>query len=728
MRAKDVFKRLSNLTELPPVYSENIYDFISIMLRDRKKQTILDFAAIPQSPIFRIAQQEGVQTAIACPNRTHIQEFNVDVLEYAFDSPVISKMENHTLNSHVIWEDLDSLEKSQKFDVVLGLLIDPSELTNACSYLKKDGIGIFHVHTSFFGIWKTNDDFISLKRKPGPIGTSREFHIQGAISIRSGFIGTCLLEWWADEYLIILENRSLDDLFVASIGEREENEVILENLSSHRNGKTLRYGFLTNTDYPAFDEFPMAADAYQKDIPLKVSEKASEIIREITIKALEDVETGSDSIIMELPKSDTLGVGYVKISIDSSRISPGYLNLYLKERVKHMFRFPNIRTGSLERLDVDNLFYGCDTPLEVTHRILNTYIHVAEMKDQESVLRTASSLQDLSSHIEILWKNLWTEPDNHTAVISEMKEFGSVDTLEKWIGLLPAPLASILWKYHAHNKARMKQEHLFNFFEAFTQFNTSIMLSALSWNSEITKDWQEKKTQYKNAFREPGMGSWLILGSRLAKHIRRLLGEQDSAKLVQTLFGELPREIIGAITSRNLWGDSGILKEILGFRNEWKGHSGVAGETEIKRRLNELESRLSSIRSVISNSYESMRLVVRKEEFEYKDGIHHYRASRMQGSQMDPLPEITVMTNTHLESGEMYFMGNKEISSPIKLLPFVRWQEIGSTGKNAFYFYNRIKNDKCRFVSFHSEGTPEITLPVNLIAKGLYEISPDIRV
>jgi CRP-like cAMP-binding protein len=728
MRSDEVKRRVDLLTNLRGVYNEGVYDIVWSILRKRRTDRILDFSAIPQSPIFRLADRLGANIAFACPTDKKITLKGTEVFYQAvlIDEAINGRstqdrISNHCLTSTVEWRDRRTIPTDAKFDVVFGVLEDIEDLKAALAYLDTDGIGIFHVHTHFFRFCDSESKGYSGMQSPRPFGAADAFYIQASLKTESFFLGSCFMEWFADEYLIIVECVKRHDLFVATVTEDpSRNEEILENFRTRRNGSTLRYGFVTSIQYPSFDEYPYYEEAYLMQHPLKASCPASEVVQQILFEDSNELQGSSNSIVVNLPNADAVGGGTVRIVLDPNRALSSYFNLYIDERVKHWARH-YIENGRFQNVKYRSWLDECSSQLEIAHRILNTQVHIPDLRTQREIQRLATEIADLSGHVEILGKKMWTEPENSNEVAAELKKLGRSDTLDLWIGLLPFPLASILWAYHAHINAPTKLEHLLNFFEAFVQFNATIMLSALSSRQDFwvshKHNWIRQDPAYKDAFRMATMGNWIVLGRRMAKFIRQRLKDSNCRKEIQKLFGGFSHESIQAICDSKLWG---ILSQVLDYRNEWKGHGGISGDVETKRRLEMLESQLSRLRNIISDGYDSMLFVVRKEELRLKEGIHEYRVSNLVGHQTEPLPELTIQIEEPLESDKIYFMSRSKDGSPVRLLPFVQILEDERTsGSVACYYYSCMKNDRCRLVSYHFKSKPEILVDANTLGHAL---------
>ena len=61
-----------------------------------------------------------------------------------------------------------------------------------------------------------------------------------------------------------------------------------------------------------------------------------------------------------------------------------------------------------------------------------------------------------------------------------------------------------------------------------------------------------------------------------------------------------------------------------------------------------------------------------------------------------------------MDSDSLYFIHN-DSQYPLKVLPFVRMMASPRSARNACYYYNRLEDDKVRFVSYHFDVESEKT-------------------
>ena len=280
------------------------------------------------------------------------------------------------------------------------------------------------------------------------------------------------------------------------------------------------------------------------------------------------------------------------------------------------------------------------------------------------------------------------------------KEKGIVN----WLETLPFPLASILRRYHADHDSRSKNDHLLFFFEAFAQFVTTVMFSALK-NDEVLFEKQRTswiKDKLADRLKMSSFGIWGILGEQLAKITRRELSSKDSRDRCLRMYRVKRSDFLDTITNKKIYE---IISTTAGYRNNWKGHGGIVGEKEQKNRQTLLENELSKIREIISDCFEDS-IFLRPKDNTYSKGVYNYVIMSLMGSHTTfKEEEIRTIIPLDISKNYILFEDNPE---PLELIPFVKFMSTPESEETACYFYNRIEKNKIRWVSYHFEKESEI--------------------
>lgn len=218
--------------------------------------------------------------------------------------------------------------------------------------------------------------------------------------------------------------------------------------------------------------------------------------------------------------------------------------------------------------------------------------------------------------------------------------------------------------------------------------------------------------------RRSTFGGWNRFGEQLAKEVRRLLSNNETRRRCLDSFGSPNDDLLNSLTNKNLFA---ILKEVKDKRDRWKGHGGIVGDQESKRRRTLLQSDLSNVMQLIADSYNSTQLI-QPDNAQIKEGIFHWQVKLLMGA--NPIfRKIGVQTTGPMETGKLYLL-NVDQYKPIKLLPFFRLMESPRTQQNALYFYNRVEGADVRWVSYHFDTEAEIYSRDDEVVSALSLLNP----
>jgi serine/threonine protein kinase len=340
--------------------------------------------------------------------------------------------------------------------------------------------------------------------------------------------------------------------------------------------------------------------------------------------------------------------------------------------------------------------------------------------DQAAVVPPASIRPGLPSSLDAVIRRLLSErpsdrPESADEVLVALKSAGASYAREEgfrpWVESLPFPLASILWAYSAELNPRTKVDYLLNFFEAMAQFTASVQLSAYRSDQEF---FDAHRTAWFGTdpdnprpadFATASFGMWVNLSQRLAKTTRRMLSsEAATAQFCYGLFAAHDPDLIQALTSKKL---SEILIPARDYRNAWAGHGGVAGQSEMDRRLSTLEDLLTRTRSLIGTAFETW-ILLKPGSATYTKGTFDLTFTSLTGTNQTFRTQRQQVAEP-LDSGRLYLL-NTGNTKALKLVPLIRVIAGKKTGEYAVYFYSRRAPGAIRWVSYHSPAEPELTL------------------
>ena len=320
--------------------------------------------------------------------------------------------------------------------------------------------------------------------------------------------------------LILVSSKKSAKTFVAEISQDETtNKAILQNFKNQKEGKAIQLGGFVD-----LKEF--------KSLNALISEKEmQELVKRIgyppilltdisiSIKALKDdnideVEHLTNSIY--LPK---VGNSPVISSLSELKIKPkNYYQIQLDETKANAIYVANYFNTPIGKKLRESLEVGAVIPQISKSQLSICVLFLPDLPSQAELIEIDSKIQQFTLRLDELRRNLWKQPKSYKTIIKELKSINQEEKLENWIDKLPFPISSILWRYYATKDNGKKIEHLFHFFEAFSEFLSMLMLSALVQDKEFYKSenhkWIGKDEKFQNwylraTFGKPHIGSEL---------------------------------------------------------------------------------------------------------------------------------------------------------------------------------------------------------------------------
>ncbi|MHA1280434.1 MAG: hypothetical protein ACTSQ8_24970 [Candidatus Helarchaeota archaeon] len=383
---------------------------------------------------------------------------------------------------------------------------------------------------------------------------------------------------------------------------------------------------------------------------------------------------------------------YFQIILDESQAVAEYVAGYFNTAVGLRAR-KLLETGSLIR------------------KITKLNIHVAPVllpstEKQLNILNLTNDIQNIRLDLESTQNKLWSNPKQYKTIMKEIRNFDrqSVEMMNDWIESLPFPLASILRRYKSTSETRDKVDHLLHFFEAYAQFNTTLLLSIYYQDDEIFQANKNGWINPENAFcrnKRASFGNWVTIGERIAKFTRIQISDQKKRNKILDLFHTENLSFINLISNKEIYK---VLKNTNLYRNDWIGHGGICNETEYTHRLALLERELTTVRELVKDNFTDF-LLVQPKTMVFSKGIFKNTVRKIMGSNTS-YEEIKVKTNIALDEKELYFI-EKYRNDPLLLLRFFRMLPSPTTEQNACYFYSRFDGQGIRYVSYHFENQSE---------------------
>ena len=321
---------------------------------------------------------------------------------------------------------------------------------------------------------------------------------------------------------------------------------------------------------------------------------------------------------------------------------------------------------------------------------------------QKEFLKTESEIYRLEIEVERLRQKFLVSPAAYKTIRRDMKNVNNhEDALERWISQLPYPLSTILRKYIVDDSYEKKQETLFYFFEAYSQFLATILTSVIANHKELfVKNHIFRNTSYTH-YEKASFGNWVILNQMIIKEMNRTLATLEGKSVVYEAFGTSERDLLELLCNKDV---CNILYEVSQQRNSWKGHTGITSALDYEEHVRKLHDSLLQIQLRTKDLFERIQLI-RSTSLKYTRKRYIHTIEILTGS--DPLfKKAEFVSDYPLDSEKLYiqYMGSE---STIELIPMIIFGSSPASSKSACYFYNRVENGNTRYVSYHYEGQPE---------------------
>lgn len=687
---KELISKLTNTFSITaPTY---VFKFIEELIKTESNNSILDPWLTISSPLLYI-QSDNL-------NGTCINQTEFETIKTLFKD----KSQNFKLGNTLI----ELSQTNEKFDLVLsfppfGMRMQSINGTKSsfdfattlllkCSEkIKNDGKLIFLVSNSF------------LMDDRGKAAIVKEgLFIEAVFTLPDRAFAPTL---GIASSLILVSKKVKEKTFVAEISQDiTANKTTLQNFKNQREGKAIQLGCFVD-----IIEF--------KSLKALVSEKEmQELVKRvgyppillndiaISINALkednsEDVEHLANSIY--LPK---VGNSPVVASLSELKIKPrNYYQIQLDETKANSIYVANYFNTPIGKKLRDSL----EVRAVIKSQLTKCIFYLPELTTQAELIEVDRKIQQFSFRLDELKRNLWKQPKSYKSIVKELKTINQEEKLENWIDKLPFPISSILWRYYATKDSSRKIEHLFHFFEAFSEFLSMLILSALVQDKEFYKEeshkWIGKDEKFQNWYLRATFGNWNNLTSSLSKAIRAYLAESDKKDYCKNLFGNPSEAFLSMITSKGI---VNVLLDVANLRNKWKGHGGITSEEEDNQRVLTLEQQLNEFRKYIADAFEDTR-VLSPTTSVFEDGIYTYNAKELIGART-PFNEISIKSFIPLDRKKLY-LSNSQQTKPLQLLPFIKFIE----ASDAIYFYTSIESKDVRWVSYHFDKEAELKQPAD---------------
>ena len=584
-------------------------------------------------------------------------------------------------------------------------------LAKAANLLAPDGVGFFIVPSTF------------TRRRAGNAYASLEalgLYVDAVLEIPGGVMTQGRSQSGS---LIIVRRTRPEYIFVGELSpDASSRNTLHKNLKARREGKIPQLGLLVEprpylSPQALFVEREVVSRGSGSGLPsVPLSDLATEVCFARPSHDFEDAPNtvylptvGRSPAVTTVGEIPTRHNNYAQIFLDPDKAVAGYVA-----------NFFNTSLGQRLR---ESLFMGSSVPRITKPQLERAPIYLPDLETQTEIMEIQTVITNLATRLDNYKRQLWEQPRKAPEIAKAIKPMNREDSLEEWIHTLPFPLASVLWAYRADQNHQNKRDHLFNLFEAISQFTATLMLSAFCSDGEFyaeeSANWTKNDPGYERWFVHSTFGGWNRLGERLAKRTRTLLSGKETREKCMSLFGRPDAGFLDMLTSKKLFA---VLREVEDKRNRWKGHGGILGFRELQEQVRLLEEYLSEIHQTVSDWYDNA-LVISPGPLEFEAGIYRHQVRLIKGP-TTPFMQDTVESSSPMDKRHLYLLQRNQYQ-PVELLPLFRLMESPRTQQNACYFYNRLDGEEnVRWVSYHFENEADISRPDSELRSALSWLEP----
>ena len=288
-------------------------------------------------------------------------------------------------------------------------------------------------------------------------------------------------------------------------------------------------------------------------------------------------------------------------------------------------------------------------------------------------------------------------------LIEEYNEY----EIEEWMETLPFPLASILWASFSSLNYEHKVDYLMDFFEAFSEFVVTILLSGLLsdkdfFQEDVSSIFNNMEEHSRDWYEKPSFGTWNYLGKELSKIIKNQLKDSYHKNQCLKSFGQVEPELLEALSC---WELHQIFWKVSNLRNDWKHSVSHVSEEQYQTRFQILENYIYQVYKIIGTTFRRINMVLPIQNH-LNDGVHHYTVERYMTSRA-PFRQIVIESNSLMDNSKIY-LTNINKNSNLELISII------INVDNSCYFYNGkdYHTGLARYCSYHNSKEPELLLPM----------------
>lgn len=512
-------------------------------------------------------------------------------------------------------------------------------------------------------------------------------------------------------YIIVIKKDTEEEIFTAKFTEHKDfNTQVIKNLLLKKESNLLEAGkYVHENKISSINHLKseIKVEEIVKTQNLK-KYKFNEIVKDYKIlnnQTITSIDLDKDALYMDLKDDNktykninsdfVFDNSFLQMILDRNLVIPDYFQLFFKSELWTIIKKLYFSNNNLRLFNFD-LLEHIEIPLP-------------DKETQNRVIQTNNTLNEMLNNIQNKQIYLINHPNEVNILENDYKTIKADNSLDFWIQSLPYPLASILQYYKADNNLSNKIDHLLNFFEALAQFNSTIMLSLLVQDEDnyykyikhrIIKDLKPDKW-----YEKPSFGTWIILAQKLSTIlIKNDFQNNYSSQINKLLFSSL--------INKDLYS---LLQSISTIRNTFKGHGGIkVNPNYLQDILSELEVYLTQISKYTYNSFSKTSLVL-PYSLDVEEGILKNDVENLTGIAL-PFKREYFISSRIMDKGYLHLI-ESDSHNHILILPLMKCFKNLETDQYGFYFYNRVENEKVRYVSYHYSAQPDRYIDLEKFSK-----------
>lgn len=409
-------------------------------------------------------------------------------------------------------------------------------------------------------------------------------------------------------------------------------------------------------------------------------------------------EYAGSHVTAELDEQTVKPKAVYRVPIDTTQVNPRFLAILLNSPFGRELRALVAHGATIQRVSVESL-KGLKLPLPP----LETQDRIARIESDLSLL--AATFDDIKQTLHHDWRAL---PELSEQVDSLKAVLDIEQQIENWWQELPYPLATIYRRYQIAKDPKERFDRLLHFFELAAVYLAAIGTSHVK---ALRQDWQEHFAKWFHPAEAAGIeradfGFWTALAGASLKDLARIASTKELREAASERAGFELVEVAANLAP--LGKTTGILDEVRGYRNSWKGHGGHLKASDAARFDKELQQAIRDFYEATASVFRRL-LLVRPGLADVSESSFRYQVDLLTGS--DPAFETEVVEVSHGAASHALVFWMRDARVMCRALPFFRLGAPQEPQETSFYVFNRIENGGFRWISYQEAREQEFVAP-----------------